>query len=53
MLTQGDEGEFDLKKVKEFLINQDHIVNLTFEIYRNYENGIEDDIRNMKYFHKL
>ena len=36
--------------IKDFILNLDDIVYLTFETPRDYNKGIEDDLRNMEYF---
>lgn len=45
-----NESQYDLSKIKNVLLHHNSIVNLTFETPRNYENGIEDDLKNMNYF---
>ncbi len=43
-------GQYNIHEIKNLLINYSAPVNLTFENYRNYGNGIEDDLNNIKYF---
>ena len=47
-----DEGHYNLSKIKKILLNYKHDVKLTFETPRNYENKINDDLKNIKFFRK-
>lgn len=47
-----DKGQYNLSEIKKILLNYNSIVNLTFETPKNYENKIEDDLRNIEIFLK-
>lgn len=47
-----DEGKYNLSKIKKVLLKYKHNVNLTFETPRNYENKINDDLKNIEFFKK-
>ena len=48
-----NEGQYDLRLIKNFLLSLDYELYLTFETPRNYEKKSEDDIKNMKLFINL
>ena len=48
-----DEGQYNISKIKEILLNYNQNVSLTFETPRNYENKINDDLKNMEFFMKV
>ncbi|MBN1800512.1 MAG: hypothetical protein JW891_03350 [Candidatus Lokiarchaeota archaeon] len=43
-------GQYDLSKIKHFLLEQNSLVFLTFETPRTSEKGIMDDLNNIKQF---
>ena len=45
-----DTAEYDIYKIKQFLLDYAKSIKLTFETPRNYKKKIEDDLRNMRYF---
>jgi len=47
-----EESEYDLSRIKEILFDYGKLVNLTFETPRDYEKGIENDLKNMEIFIK-
>lgn len=47
-----DIGQYNLYEIKKILFDFKRHVNLTFETPRNFENKIEDDLKNMKVFLK-
>jgi len=47
-----DEGQYNVSKIKNILLNYKYNIKLTFETHRNYENKINDDLKNMEFFKK-
>jgi len=45
-----NEGNYDIAKIKKILLKINYKIYLTFEIPRDTNYGIEDDLRNMKLF---
>jgi hypothetical protein len=45
-----DNAEYNLLEIKKLLFDFKKPVNLTFETPRDYEKGIEDDLKNMEFF---
>jgi len=48
-----DEGQYNITKIKEILLNYKNNIKLTFETPRNYEKKIDDDLKNMEFFKKI
>lgn len=45
-----NEGEYNFSEIKRILIDYNSNVYLTFETPKNYDFGIRDDLRNIKFF---